>query len=287
VPKPTAAPDPNTRKPGYTPPPGACDAHCHVFGPAATFPYDPKAAYHPPDAPFEALCKLHSILGIERAVIVHASCHGSDMRATLDAIARANGRFRGTAIIDETYTDGELERLHEGGIRGVRFNFVKHLGGRPDFDFFHRTVDRVKALGWHLILHLDSNDIVEFEDLFRKLPVPIVIDHMGRVNAADGLDQKPFRILLDFMKHENTWVKVCGAERVSAKGPPFTDAVPFAKALIDVAPERILWGTAWPHPNVKYMPNDADLVDLIPLMAPDPAIQQKLLVDNPARLYGF
>jgi 2-pyrone-4,6-dicarboxylate lactonase len=159
--------------------------------------------------------------------------------------------------------------------------------GAADFDFFHRTVDRVKALGWHLILHLDSNDIVEFEDLFRKLPVPIVIDHMGRVNAADGLDQKPFRILLEFMKHENTWVKVCGAERVSAKGPPFTDAVPFAKALIDVAPERILWGTAWPHPNVKYMPNDADLVDLIPLMAPDPAIQQKLLVDNPARLYGF
>ena len=287
MPKATAAPDPNTRKPRYTLPPDACDAHCHVFGPAAKFPYDPTAAYHPPDAPFEALCKLHAILGIERAVIVHASCHGPDMRATLDAIARAGGHFRGTAIIDESCTDRDLERLHDGGIRGVRFNFVKHLGGRPDLDFFHRTVDRVKALGWHLILHLDSSDIVEFEDVFRGLPLPIVIDHMARVNAADGLDQKPFRVLLDFMKNEHIWVKVCGAERVSAHGPPFIDAVPFAQALIDIAPERILWGTDWPHPNVKYMPNDGDLVDLIPLMAPDAAVQRKILVDNPARLYGF
>ena len=220
-------------------------------------------------------------------MIVHASCHGADMRATLDAIARAGECFRGTAIIDESCTDRDLERLHDGGIRGVRFNFVKHLGGRPDLDFFHRTVDRVKALGWHLILHLDSSDIVEFEDLLRGLPLPIVIDHMGRVNAADGLDQKPFRVLLDFMKNENIWVKVCGAERVSAQGPSFIDAVPFAQGLIDIAPERILWGTDWPHPNVKYMPNDGDLVDLIPLMAPDAAVQRKILVDNPARLYGF
>lgn len=284
----TAAPDPNPNKPKFVPPPGACDAHCHIFGPGAVFPYDPKAAYHPPDAPFEALRKLHDFLGIERAVIVHASCHGPDMRATLDGIARSNGRYRGTAIIDETYTTADFDRMHEGGIRGVRFNFVKHLGGRPDFDLFQRTVDRLKALGWHLILHLDADDIVEFEAMFRKIPVPMVIDHMGRVKAGAGLDQKPFRVLLDFMKNENTWVKVCGSERVSTMGPPFTDAVPFAQALVAAAPDRILWGTDWPHPNVgKHMPNDGDLVDLIPLIAPDPATQRKILVDNPARLYGF
>ena len=178
--------------------------------------------------------------------------------------------------------------LHEGGIRGVRFNFVKHLGGRPDFGLFHKTVDRLNALGWHLILHLDANDIVEFEDMFRKLPVPMVLDHMARVKASDGMDQKPFKVLLDFMKDDKVWVKICGSERVSSGGPPFHDAIPFAQALIQAAPDRILWGTDWPHPNVgKYMPNDGDLVDMIPLIMPDAAIRQKVLVENPARLYGF
>ena len=281
------APDPNTRKPRFVPPPLACDAHCHIFGPGAVFPYDPQAAYHPHDAPFEALCKLHDILGLQRAVIVHASCHGADMRATLDGIARSNGRFRGTAIIDESCTSAHLERLHEGGIRGVRFNFVRHLGGPPEMAFFQRSIDQAKALGWHLILHLDSQDIVDYADIFRKIPVPIVIDHMARVSAAGGLEQTPFKVLLDFMRNENTWVKVCGAERVSSMGPPFTDAIPFAQALIAVAPDRVLWGTDWPHPNVKHMPNDGDLLDLVPLMMPDAATRQQVLVDNPARLYGF
>jgi 2-pyrone-4,6-dicarboxylate lactonase len=286
--KTTAAPDPNTRKPEFRPPPLACDAHCHVFGPAAKFPYAADAPYWPPDARVEQLHKLHSVLGIERAVIVHASCHGSDMRVTLDAIARSKGRYRGTAIIDESYSEKQFQQMHDGGIRGVRFNFVKHLGGRPDMGFFTRTIERIKTMGWHLILHLDADDLVEFEDLFKKLPVPMVIDHMGRVKAADGLEQKPFKVLLEFMKNENCWVKVCGAERVSSKGPPFTDAVPFARALIEAAPDRVLWGTDWPHPNVgKHMPNDGDLVDLFALMAPEPALQVKILVDNPARLYDF
>jgi 2-pyrone-4,6-dicarboxylate lactonase len=286
--KTTAPPDPNTRKPRFTPPPLACDAHCHIFGPGSKFPYAKDAAYEPPDSPFEALQKLHSILGIQRAVIVHASCHGSDMRATLDGIARSKGAYRGTAIIDEQYTEKDFQRMHDGGIRAVRFNFVKHLGGRPDMAFFNKTVERVKAMGWHLILHLDATDLVEFQDLFRRIPVPMVIDHMGRVKAAEGLEQEPFRILLSSLRNENTWVKVCGAERVSSMGPPFTDAVPFAQALIAAAPERILWGTDWPHPNVgAHMPNDGDLVDLFARMAPDPAIQRRILVENPARLYGF
>jgi len=285
--KATAAPDPNTRKPKFTPPPLACDAHCHIFGPAAKFPYDPKASYHPPDSPFEGLQKLHSILGFQRAVIVHASCHGPDMRATLDGIARSKGAYRGTAIIDSSVTDSDFERMHQGGIRGVRFNFVKHLGGRPDMGFFQRTVERLPELGWHLILHLDATDLAEFSELFRKIPVPMVIDHMGRVVAKDGLGQQPFKVLLEAMKNEKIWVKVTGAERVSSMGPPFTDAVPFARALIEAAPDRILWGTDWPHPNVKWMPNDGDLVDLFPLMAPEPDIQKKILVDNPALLYRF
>jgi predicted TIM-barrel fold metal-dependent hydrolase len=286
--KTTAPPDPNTRKPRFTPPPLACDAHCHIFGPGSKFPYAKEAAYEPPDSPFEALQKLHSILGIQRAVIVHASCHGSDMRATLDGIARSKGAYRGTAIIDEKYTEKDFQRMHDGGIRAVRFNFVKHLGGRPDMAFFNRTVERVKAMGWHLILHLDATDLVEFQDLFKRIPVPMVIDHMGRVKAAGGLGQEPFRILLSSLKNENIWVKVCGAERVSSMGPPFTDAVPFAQALIAAAPDRILWGTDWPHPNVgAHMPNDGDLVDLFAQMAPDPALQRRILVENPARLYGF
>jgi len=258
-----------------------------VFGPAAKFPYDPKAAYTPQDAPFEALQKLHSRLGLERAVIVHASCHGPDMRATLDAIARSGGNYRGTAIIDESCTEKDFQRMHDGGIRGVRFNFVKHLGGRPDRAFFQATIQKLERFGWHLILHLDAADLVELEDLFRRLPVPFVIDHMGRVKASDGLEQAPFRVLLETMKNPRAWVKICGAERVSTQGPPFTDAVPFGRALVETAPDRILWGTDWPHPNVKWMPDDAALVELFPLMAPEPALQRQILVDNPARLYGF
>jgi predicted TIM-barrel fold metal-dependent hydrolase len=286
--KTTAPPDPDTRKPKFTPPPLACDAHCHVFGPAAKFPYAPDAPYWPPDSPFEALQALHAKLGIERAVIVHASCHGADMRVTLDAIARSKGKYRGTAIIDSSYSERQFREMHDGGIRGVRFNFVKHLGGRPDMAFFDRTAVRLKEMGWHLILHLDSTDLSEFRKKFEAIPVPMVIDHMGRVKAADGLEQEPFRILLDFMRNDNFWVKVCGAERVSSLGPPFQDALPFARALIQAAPDRILWGTDWPHPNVgRHMPNDGDLVDLFARMAPEPELQRKILVDNPARLYGF
>jgi 2-pyrone-4,6-dicarboxylate lactonase len=284
VKKSTLAPDPNTRTPKFKPPPNACDAHCHVFGPAAKFPYDPDASYHPPDSPFEGLQKLHSILGFERAVIVHASCHGPDMRATLDAIARSGGKYRGTAIIDESYGEKEFQAMEDGGIRAVRFNFVQHLGGRPDMAFFNRTVDRIKEMGWHLVLHLDAGDLLEL----KGLPVPYVIDHMGRVKASEGVQQAPFKVLLDFMKNDgNCWVKVCGSERISSTGAPFTDAIPFARALIEAAPDRILWGTDWPHPNVRQMPNDGDLVDLIPLMAPGAELQYKILVDNPSRLYGF
>jgi 2-pyrone-4,6-dicarboxylate lactonase len=281
-------PDPNPRKPNFVLPSGACDAHCHVFGPGDLFPYHPKRSYTPPDASRQTLEKLHSLLGIERAVIVQASCHGPDNTAMLDAIAHSNGKYRGVCHIDIGTTEEDLQSLHEGGVRGVRFNFVKHLGGAPDLNFLRRTVDIVRGFGWHLVLHFDAADLLEYKDLLKQLDIKIVIDHMGRPRAEDGIGQTPFQILLEFMKDENYWVKVCGLERISANGRPFHDGIPFAQELLKVAPDRAIWGTDFPHPNISGdMPNDGDLVDLLALFAPDEKLRQKILVDNPARLYGF
>jgi predicted TIM-barrel fold metal-dependent hydrolase len=280
------APNPNTRTPAYRLPPGACDAHCHVFGPADRFPYAPDRAYTPPDAPYEHLVRLHRVLGVERAVIVHASCHGSDMRVTLDAIARSDGAMRGVAVVDPGVTDAELAALDAGGIRGVRFNFVKHLGGMPDIAFFERVLAQVGPLGWHVVLHLDAEDVVALAPRVARIRVPFVIDHMGRVKAKDGLDQRPFRQLLELMRNPLAWVKICGAVRVSSAGAPFRDAVPFARALVEAAPDRVLWGTDWPHPNIAGdMPNDGDLVDLLAEAVEDEALRRRVLVGNPTRLY--
>ncbi|HEY7377519.1 MAG TPA: amidohydrolase family protein, partial [Steroidobacteraceae bacterium] len=281
--------DPDTRKPTYTPPPGACDAHCHIFGPGDKYPYAPDRTYTPPDAPLEKFRELQKILGLSRAVLVNASCHGRDNTVILDAIAQSGGRYRGVANADDSFTERDFERLHAGGCRGVRFNFVKHLGGVPDMDEFRRVIARVQPLGWHVVLHFDASDLVEFDSMLRRLPVPFIVDHMGRVPTRDGLQQEPFQRLLALARtNDDCWVKICGAERISSAGPPFTDAVPFAQELIRAAPDRILWGTDWPHPNIsRAMPNDGDLVDLIPLFAADAAMRKRFLVDNPQRLYGF
>jgi predicted TIM-barrel fold metal-dependent hydrolase len=282
------APDPDTKVPAYKPPPLSCDSHCHIFGPGDVYPYAPGRSYTPPDAPLSRFKELQRTLGLERAVLVNASCHGDDNSVILDAIAQSGGRYRGVANVADDVSDFELEQLHDGGIRGIRFNFVQHLGGTPDLRVFNDLVHRVVPYGWHVVLHFDAKDLVDFGDMLRKLPVPFIIDHMGRVPTRDGLGQKPFRILLETARMENCWVKICGAERISAAGPPFHDAVPFAQAILGVAPDRTLWGTDWPHPNIrKHMPNDGDLVDLIPLFMPDPALQKLVLVDNPGRLYGF
>src|SRR5438874_2143317 len=240
------------------------------------------------DTALEALRALHAKLGIGRAVIVNASVHGTDNRVALDAIAASHGAYRAVANINGKITEQELRGLHDGGFRGCRFNFVRHLGGVPDIAVFHRIVAMVAPLGWHIDLHFDAIDLSEYAGMLAKLPVRYTIDHMGRVKAADGLDQLPFRTLIDLMtRDEKCWVKVCGCERVSSGGPPFHDAVPFARRIVETAPDRVIWGTDWPHPNVKVMPNDGDLVDLIPLFAPEPELQQKILVDNPARLFEF
>ena len=283
-----APPDPNTRVPRFAAPSGACDAHCHVFGPADKFPYHPDRSYTPPDAPVEKLRELHATLGIDRAVIVQASCHGVDNTAMIDAIASSEGRYRGVAVVDDSFTDSDFQTLDDGGVRGVRFNFVRHLGGAPDFGVFDSVVARLPEMGWHLVLHFDAEDLLDYADKILSIPVPVIIDHMGRVKTEHGVDQPAFQKLLEFMRNETCWVKICGAERISFEGPPFTDAVPFAQALLEVAPDRVIWGTDWPHPNIsRNMPNDGDLVDLVPMFAPDEALQNKVLVDNPARLYGF
>lgn len=282
------APDWATRKPVFAPPANACDAHCHIFGPGDKYPYAVGRSYTPPDAPLENFKKLQSILGFKRAVLVNASCHGTDNSVILDAIAQSDGQYRGVANVDDSFSDEQFERLHDGGIRGVRFNFVKHLGGTPDMGVFHTIVSRIKPLGWHVVLHFDAADLLQFEALLDSLPVPYIIDHMGRVPTGDGLDQPAFSLLLEAAQRENCWVKICGAERISTMGPPFTDAIPFAQALLEVSEDRILWGTDWPHPNItRSMPNDGDLVDLIPLLLPQKHLQKKVLVDNPDRLYNF
>lgn len=279
--------DSNPVRPSYRVPALACDAHCHVFGPADRFPYSADSTYQPKDAGFDTLWALHRHLGIERGVIVQASCHGTDNRATLDAIARSQGAYRGVAMIDDAISDTDLAALDAGGIRGVRFNFVRHLGGAPEMTVFRRALARIQPLGWHLVLHLDAEDLLTYADMLDSLPMPFIIDHMGRAKVAGGVGQPAFQHLLRLMRNnERAWVKISGAERISAAGAPFTDAVPFAAALIEAAPERVLWGTDFPHPNITGdMPNDGELVNLFARFAVDEPLRRKILVDNPARLY--
>ena len=274
------------RKPAFILPRGTCDTHVHIWGPFDRFPLAKGAPYTPPERTSNDLVALHERLGVDRAVIVQTTVYKSDNRAMLDGIALSNGRWRGVALIDESFDDAAFRALHEGGVRGVRFGFVKHLGGVPDLALVRRTAARIAPMGWHLVLHLDAGNIPEFLDFFSEFGLPVVVDHMGRVPVRDGLDQTPFRLLLELLKRPNWWVKVSGAERISETGPPFADAIPFAQRLIAAAPDRVLWGTDWPHPNVRWEPDEADLVDLLPRFA-DAAALQRVLVDNPARLYGF
>lgn len=274
------------RKPAFLLPRGACDTHVHIWGPFDRFPLAKGAPYTPPERTSDDLVVLHERLGVDRAVIVQTTVYKADNRAMLDGIERSAGRWRGVALIDETFDDAAFRALHQGGVRGVRFGFVKHLGGVPDLALVRRTAARIAPMGWHLVLHLDAGNIPEFLEFFSEFSLPVVVDHMGRVPVRDGLDQAPFRLLLELLKRPNWWVKVSGAERISEIGPPFADAIPFAQGLIAAAPDRVLWGTDWPHPNVRWEPDEADLVDLLPRFA-DAAALQQVLVDNPARLYGF
>ncbi|MGH7826371.1 MAG: amidohydrolase family protein [Candidatus Binatia bacterium] len=289
-------PDPNTRKPGFVPPPDSCDTHFHVFGPPEEFPFAPTRQYTPPAAPLEHYFHMSAVLGISRGVVVQPSVHGLDNAVTLDAIKKSNGRFLGVARVDDKTSKDELQRLGAGGIRGARFNLLNRPQGNVDLDVFDRAVERVAGFGWSVDLHIDPKNLLEQEKRIRALPRPIVIDHMARVNPSDGLNQPAFQLLLDFMKDRKFWVKVTGADKLcksavhSYFGLPFIDVIPYARALIAAAPDRVIWGTDWPHSNnfgPGKTPNDGDLVDLLAEFAPDENTRRKILVDNPVALYGF
>ena len=280
--------DPDPSKPRFRPPAGAVDAHCHVFGPGAQFPYAPERKYTPGDAGKAQLFALRDFLGFERNVIVQATCHGSDNRAMLDALRAADGRARGVATVTPAVTDEDLAAMHAAGVRGVRFNYVRRLvDPRPDA-YYREIAERVAALGWHVVLYFEAADLAERWDFFTSLPTTVVVDHMGRPDVTqpvDGEEFARFRRLL--REHPQFWSKVTCPERLSVTGPPtYDDVVPFARALVEEFPDRVLWGTDWPHPNMTdHMPDDGGLVDVIARIAPTARLQHQLLVDNPIRLY--
>ncbi|MBF9033971.1 amidohydrolase family protein [Rhodobacterales bacterium HKCCE2091] len=278
-------PAPST--PAYRPPAGAVDAHCHVFGPSDRFPFAPERKYTPVDAPAVTLFALRDLFGLSRNVIVQATCHGTDNTAMLDAIAQAGDRARGVAVIAPDISGEELQRLHDGGVRGVRFNFLKRLVGNAPLDRYVRIAERIGALGWHIVVYFESAELAELAPFVRALPGTVVIDHMGRPDVAAGVDGDGFARVLDLMdSDERFWIKATCPERLTVAGPPYDDVVPFGRRLVEGFPDRVIWGTDWPHPNmVSHMPDDGHLVDMIPRFAPTAELQQKLLVDNPMRLY--
>ena len=285
--------DPST--PRFRLPDGAVDAHCHVFGPGAEFPYAPERKYTPCDAGKAQLFALRDRLGFSRNVIVQATCHGDDNRAMVDACRASGGRARGVATVRRGITDDQLKDLHDAGVRGVRFNFVKRLVDFTPRDELMEIAERVKALGWHVVIYFEAPDLPELWDFFSALPTTVVVDHMGRPDVTKPVDGPEFALFLRFLReHSFVWSKVTCPERLSVAGPPalngepepYRDVIPFARRVVEEFPERVLWGTDWPHPNLKdHMPDDGLLVDVIPRIAPTAELRQRLLVDNPMRLY--
>lgn len=281
----------NPSKPTYIPPPGAVDAHCHVFGPMAQFPFSAKAKYLPADAGPDMLFALRDHLGFAKNVIVQASCHGTDNSATLNAIAASEGRARGVAVVDPAITEAELVRLHEGGIRGIRFNFLKRLVDDAPKDKFLEVAGRLPK-GWHVVIYFEADILEDLRSFMDAIPVPIVVDHMGRPDVTqgpDGPDMRAFRRLLD--SREDIWFKPTCPDRLDAikeggSGDPWDNFARAVAPLVADYPARCIWGTDWPHPNMQdEIPDDGHLVDMIPRIAPTPELQQALLVDNPNRLY--
>ena len=272
--------------PRYVPPPGAVDAHCHVFGPAERFPFSPLAKYRPQNATPEMLFGLRDRCGFSRNVIVQASCHGTDNAAMLDAIARSDGKARGVAVVDPAISAEALQALHDGGIRGIRFNFLKRLVDNAPKDKFLEVASRLPA-GWHVVVYFEADILAEMRAFLAAIPVPVVIDHMGRPDVKqgpDGPDMRAFRDLLE--SRDDIWVKVTCPDRLSPQGEPYDDFVRAVAPLVADYQDRVLWGTDWPHPNMEHrIPDDAGLVDVIARIAPTPALQHKLLVANPMRLY--
>ncbi|MGP3769678.1 amidohydrolase family protein [Streptomyces sp. SDT5-1] len=281
-------PHPSPRTPSLVLPPGSCDAHCHILGPAEVFPYSPQRTFTPLDAPKEQLAALHAHLGLSRAVVVQSSCNGSDHRVLCDALAAGGGRLRGVALIGETTTRAEIEALHSAGVRGFRLNFLPHLRTAPTRQEIDSVLERVDGLDWVAQLHVTGSGVADCESLIRSLPGRVVIDHLARVDLADGPHSPALRVLRTLLDTGDVWLKVSGVDRVSRQGPPYADAVALAASFVAHAPERVVWGTDYPHVNIKgAAPDDGLLVDLLTDIAPDPGLLRRLMVDNPTDLYDF
>lgn len=278
---------PNPSKPTFVVPAGAVDAHCHVFGPAAEFPFAPERKYTPCDASKQQLFDLRDHLGLSRNVIVQATCHGKNNDAMIDALRAAGDLTRGVAMVEPDITEDELRELDEAGVRGVRFNFLKRLVDVTPREAFMEIAERVVKIGWHCVVYFESQDLEDLQPFLTSLPGTIVVDHMGRPDVTKPRDDPHFTRFMDLMSvHTNFWVKVSCPERLSVDGPPYNDVVPFARTLVDNFTDRVLWGTDWPHPNMKsHVPDEGHLIDIIPRIANNPEKQQALLVDNPMRLY--
>jgi 2-pyrone-4,6-dicarboxylate lactonase len=279
---------PNPSKPKYRPPPGAVDAHNHVFGPEAKFPFAPKRKYTPCDAPKEKLFALRDFLGFDKNVIVQATCHDTDNRALVDAMVNSNGKAKGIAFVDESFTDDQLKELDRAGCKGVRFNFIKRLVDSTPKDVMQRIAKRIAPLGWHTVIYFEHADLDEMADFLIGLPTVLVFDHMACPNVREGIDGKNFQRFLKFLddNQQRFYTKVTCPERFTLIGPPYDDVVPFARTIVERFPDRVIWGTDWPHPNMpKEAPDDGVLVDMIPKIAPTSELQKKLLVDNPMKLY--
>lgn len=274
-------------KPTLKLPRGSVDAHFHIFGPGRRFPYRKDLTAIPSDAPKEALFALHEFLGIDHGLIVHTASHGTDNSATEEALSVTNGAYRGIALVPVDVTDAELKRLNAAGFRGARFHYMGHLAKGASIDEVIAFSKRLANFDWHLQIHMAPELIAELSPAIKRSATPVVIDHMGRIDASLGLEQKPFQDLLALMDDGKIWMKVSGADRISKQGPPYADAIPFAQKLVADFGDRCVWGTDWPHPNHTHIPDDGVLVDILSDIAPSPAALQALMVDNPQRLYGF
>lgn len=268
-------------------PRGACDTHVHVFGPQAKFPFSDQRSYTPEDCTYEDLMQLHDVLGVDRGVIVHGGAHGTDNSATLAALDRNSKRLRGVAVIPSGLPESELADMHRRGMRGCRMSTV--VSGGASFAHLDRLASETFDLGWHLVLHFNkATELVDVAPQLQATRSPFVLDHLARISAAEGVDSEPFRTLLRLLDTDRCWVKLASLYRLSAAPYPHRDMLPMIEKVVALRPDRILWGSNWPHPICPVaMPNDGDLVDLIPLWLPDARTQKLALVDNPASLYGF
>ncbi|MCI1010976.1 MAG: amidohydrolase [Pseudomonas sp. PGPPP4] len=267
---------------------GSWDCHTHIYGPWARFPLPANAAYTPAPAPFSELLALHQRLGISHGVLVQAAPYGTDHSAILAAIAQSGGHYRGVGLINQDTSDTELQALHDGGLRGIRFNLMGHLPGARDPQQLRRLAERVAPLGWHVLIHGELPTLLPFLEQWRTLQVPLVIDHMARPDLTQPLDEPAFAALRKELQRPDRWIKLSGIDRAMQGQPgPWPHALDRVRQLLECAPERALWGSDWPHPNIKGpVPDDRQLLDFVLQVCDSRALQQAVLVDNPSRLYG-